>query len=596
VPTRHFDCTPELISGRVPFLQHRDHSKSRILKRNWGPVAAIVLVAAMFVWVKSARSATDHYVSVSGSGTLCTFAAPCNLDTGVCAVGASTRCSGGGKPAPGDTVWMRGGTYPSMTISSNGSGIGVSGTAAAPITLRNYQDGTPYGEHVIFDGSLNAKGSRGSINLWVASHWIIRGIDFNNLATSSRNYPSGTPTDRAAAIAGGWSDISVINCFAHNNAQGFQRSTGNTSSDSGATYYGNIAYYNGYDWVAQGRGAGHEFYLQNTGDFGATTSTTNLPVVSTDNIAASDFYQGWHDYTEGGQIMRMQSIGNAITGSGRLSQLTPSLVGEQVTGANGAAAGSCTGSTKMLYQPIFSGNLTYGKTGEGFAQQLGYLKGACDATVTNNYYAAPGGTSIMLGPTYSNGTLTGCSSTVVNGVCMNGNTFIGATGGFAQSDYPTNTYLASKPTSGKFYSYHPNRYDAGRGWVAVYNWDHDATLPIDPAQLGAYSGEHYKVCHYLDPIPWTCTAITSGTWTSGTITVATSGLNIEQPGGAGVGGIGLWPKPTETGTEFNIYILYDTGGGSPTPTPTTMASRSPSSISFGPDTQEIPAADPGGSR
>jgi hypothetical protein len=499
----------------------------------------------------------DHYASVSGSGTACTLASPCSLDTAVCAAGAVTPCAEAA-PAPGDVVWLRGGTYPAITNDSNGSGISLHGTARSPVTIRNYQDGSPYGEEVIIDGSQNPNNGRPTFNLWVSSNIIVKGLIFNNLSTRSRYYASGVPGDRYEGIGGGFGGIQVLNCFSMNNLVGFQRSTANTPSDAGALYYGDTSLYNGYDSHDNGRGSGHEFYLQNSGDFTVTTATTNLPVVLQDSIAAYDFYQNVHFYTEDGQILRMQMLGSASVNSGLLSIITPNNPGDAVTGANGTPSTSCTDSTKMFYQPVFNGNLFYDSTPGNFNQTLGYLKGTCDATVTNNtMYGGPGGTTLVLGPSFSGGTLTTCATAVVNGVCMNGNTFIGATDGFAQSSYASNAYLATKPASGKTFSYHPNAYDSGRGWVAVYNWDHSESVSIDPGQMGAYPGESYKICHYLDPIPYTCAAIAAGSWQGGSIAVATSGLHVLSPNGTD------FTAPVETGPEFNIYILYDTGRQAP---------------------------------
>jgi hypothetical protein len=492
----------------------------------------------------------SHFAAVDGSGTACTLAHPCSLDTALCSKGAVTPCGGNGVPKPGDTVYLRGGTYPAITSTAGGSGIDLHGTAAAPITIRNYDDGTPNGEQVIIDGSQNPNNGASTFNLWVSSYLILKGLTFNNLSTGSRYYASGIPADRYEGIGGGWGGIQVINCFSMNNLVGFQRGTANTPGDSGALYYGDIALYNGYDSGTNGRGSGHEFYLQNTGDFSATTATTNQPAIVKDSIQAYDFYQNNHFYTEGGQIMRMQMIGTAVVNSGLLSKITSISPGDAVTGANGSPPASCTGSTKMLYQPVFSGNLFYDSTPSQFNQTLGYSKGACDATVTDNYfYGGPGGTSMNFGPTFSNGTLTGCSP--YNGVCMSGNTFIGTTSGFAQSDYPSNVYVLSKPQSGTVFSYHPNAYDSGRGWVAVYNWDQSADVSIDPARMGAYDGENYKICHFLDPVPYSCQAIATGTWHGGTISVPASGLHVLSPNGAD------FKAPPETGPEFNIYILYD---------------------------------------
>jgi hypothetical protein len=61
--------------------------------------------------------------------------------------------------APGDTIWVRGGTYRGLFRSY------LTGTAAAPIIVRNYK-----GERVIIDGSPEATGYQDSA-LLVRGAW-----------------------------------------------------------------------------------------------------------------------------------------------------------------------------------------------------------------------------------------------------------------------------------------------------------------------------------------------------------------------------------------------------------------------------------------
>src|ERR1700688_514108 len=77
--------------------------------------------------------ATDHFAAPdgvpSGDGSI---SHPWDLDT---ALGSPS----GSQPAtllPGDTLWLRGGTY--VPATDNGYLSRVNGTAAAPIIVRNY--------------------------------------------------------------------------------------------------------------------------------------------------------------------------------------------------------------------------------------------------------------------------------------------------------------------------------------------------------------------------------------------------------------------------------------------------------------------------
>src|ERR1041384_4302453 len=96
------------------------------------------LAALGLVLLSSARvagGAGSHYVSPSGSsagdGTL---ARPWDLATAI--------SGGGGRVAPGDTIWLRGGTYRGAVVSS------VHGAAGAPVVVRQYR-----GERAVIDAA-----------------------------------------------------------------------------------------------------------------------------------------------------------------------------------------------------------------------------------------------------------------------------------------------------------------------------------------------------------------------------------------------------------------------------------------------------------
>src|ERR1051325_4758611 len=89
-------------------------------------LAALGLVLLASPRLGGGGGAGSHYVSPSGSsagdGTL---ARPWDLAT---ALGG-----GGGRIAPGDTIWLRGGTYRGAVESS------VHGAAGAPVVVRQYR-------------------------------------------------------------------------------------------------------------------------------------------------------------------------------------------------------------------------------------------------------------------------------------------------------------------------------------------------------------------------------------------------------------------------------------------------------------------------
>ena len=102
---------------------------------------------------------TTWYASPSGSGSSCTMASPCSLATAA------------GKPAPGDIVCLRGGTY------TQGPFVTVSGTAAKWISFVAYPGELPIldsttgvnvtGSFVSFNGLVSEGASSGFANKWI---------------------------------------------------------------------------------------------------------------------------------------------------------------------------------------------------------------------------------------------------------------------------------------------------------------------------------------------------------------------------------------------------------------------------------------------
>ena len=97
---------------------------------------------------------------------------------------------------------------------------------------------------------------------------------------------------------------------------------------------------------------------------------------------------------------------------------------------------------------------------------MGYSTTDCDnVTVSGNYLTNLGGSVFSPGST-------GCRA----GETITTNTFVGDLSGFAQGDYPNNTYYpkTSPPTADKV-AILANAYEPGRATIVVYNWNGSAT-------------------------------------------------------------------------------------------------------------------------
>ena len=107
----------------------------------------ILLCALVCLLFVNLAGATDHFAAPngtpSGDGSISN---PWDLDT---ALGSPSRSSQPSAVQPGDTIWLRGGTY--VPATDNGYISHVTGTPSAPIVVRNYN-----GERATLQAGTNA--------------------------------------------------------------------------------------------------------------------------------------------------------------------------------------------------------------------------------------------------------------------------------------------------------------------------------------------------------------------------------------------------------------------------------------------------------
>ncbi|MEP6994320.1 MAG: S-layer homology domain-containing protein, partial [Acidobacteriota bacterium] len=501
--------------------------------------------------------------SVSGTGSLSN---PWQLQTAL------------NQPAsvhPGDTIWLRGGTYVGTFTSS------LVGTSTSPITVRQYT-----GERATLDGNavttlssaisatdtactlaagLYAAGGvvkigsediylyiktgtntytivRGWNGTPTASHsagstvtthntalfingaytwfWGFEIMNSSGIRTSS--IAGSTPPDRLGfGIDANGPGTKIINMVVHDTGQGI----GVWMPATGAEVYGNLVYYNG--WDGPDRGHGHGVYLQNQ-----TPSTKQM----IDNILLNQFGTGSQAYTEGGFIDNIYEEGNTVFSNGILSQVT------------GYTDNLLIGGTPVALSPSMISNFTYSPSSDGADNNLGYSGGCTNAAVTGNYFS---GSDALI--------LVNCTS----GLTMTGNSFYGAISGFSQSQYPNNTYYSSRPT-GTWIKIRPNQFESGRANITIYNWGNLPSVSVDLS--GTLSvGDGYEIRNTQD---FYGAPVVTGTYSGGSVSIPMTGLSVAAPVG--------WSAPPPTGPEFGAFVLLPASpGGTPTPTPTRTSTPVP---------------------
>jgi hypothetical protein len=133
---------------------------------------------------------------------------------------------------------------------------------------------------------------------------------------------------------------------------------------------------------------------------------------------------------------------------------------------------------------------------------------------------------------------------------MTGNTFWGLvvddnSRQVRRSRFPANTYISasSRPT-GTIVSVRPNRFEPGRGHVAVLNWDLKPYVDVDVTSILSV-GASFEVRNAQD---FFAPPVLSGLYTGGALSLPMAGLSVAAP-------IGASAAPPATGPEFNAFVV-----------------------------------------
>lgn len=199
------------------------------------------IIASIF-FVSSAF-AQDWYASPEGKSSGAGIeAAPWDI---------ASALNGSKKITPGDTLWLKSGTYklPDRKPANAGFEVKLAGTKEKPIVIR-----AELNQRVNIDGGLRVVAPANAI--WIRDIEIALSEPTKEVAKP--NIPMeemGRPWGGLEILSG--KDCKYINLVIHNNAQGM----GFWSGASDSEVYGCIIYDNG--WKGPDRGHGHCIYTQN---------------------------------------------------------------------------------------------------------------------------------------------------------------------------------------------------------------------------------------------------------------------------------------------------------------------------------------------
>ncbi|HEY3279506.1 MAG TPA: right-handed parallel beta-helix repeat-containing protein [Gemmatimonadales bacterium] len=463
-----------------------------------------------------------HYVAPNGSGAGDGSAgAPWDLQTAL--------SGAGGRVHPGDTVWVRGGTYQGSFTTS------LAGTAAAPIVVRAYP-----GERAIIDGNGGNSGSTFDVDGSWAVYW---GLEIMNSMTD--RIGAGLGLRPTGVFVRNASNVKLISLIVHDAGHG----TFIAYFAHNIEIYGWIIFNGGHQNGT--RSDGHGIYVKHDGPG---------DVVVRDNVIFNQFGHGIHAYTESdGALRNLLITGNILFNNGELSDYhNPNLL---------------LGGLRVADNDLVADNLTYFSPGHGGLNvRMGqpfsiYPNG--HAVVRNNYIV--GGSEIMEVGFWA-------------GLQVLGNSFIGTadmirlqdpnTSGHTWSGnlhyrdptqaewrylIPEYTFpqwqlatglasgdqaIAQPPTSTKVVI-RPHLYEAGRATVAIYNWGGQGSVGVDLSGV-VTPGYAYEIRNVQTPFG---PPVASGTYGGGVVQVPTNGVTAEAP-------IGGSPNaPLVTGPAFDVFVV-----------------------------------------
>ena len=330
----------------------------------------------------------------------------------------------------GDTLWLRGGTYP---IRGNLISY-LTGTANAPILVRQYPR-----ERATLDAgdSVNNRVFIQGAYCW---HWgyELMSSGLRRWGDAARGY--GIDFGNSSPARG----LKLINLVQHDTegAFGFWRNA------IDGEIYGCLIYYNGYD--STDRGHGHAIYAQND------SGTKRMA----DNIMFGQYSHGIHAYGSSAAYLNHFLVeGNISFHNGITSTIS------------GFTRNILVGGGRLAEDPRVLNNYAYFNpaSGGGTSCDLGYGQGVSHAVVRDNYLVGGG-----LAFNFRSSTTTDTVS---------GNTFCGPVSGADSLRFPNNTYYGTRRPTGVRVFVRPNQYEPGRGNLCVFNWDNRDTVTADVSAI-----------------------------------------------------------------------------------------------------------------
>ena len=428
---------------------------------------------------------------------------------------------------PGSLIWLLGGKYGNSNTYFFSQ---LSGTESNPIIVRQLR-----GERATIEGSLVIHGKY----TW---YWGFEVMSSNTDRTGDQYNPKAGTLD-AVDVEGPYTKL--IDLIVHDARNGL----GIWTPAEGAEAYGCIVFNNG--WQGPDRGHGHGIYTQNQ----------NAQKHLGDNIIFNQFGLGIQAYGSSDAFVRNYLVDhNIVFNNGVLSR--DGRTDNILFGIGGPLSGIKIQNNYTYHTP--EANIGTSRIGWSFG---GINQ---DAVVTDNYFiggymafelwnwqtltfrgnslysARSADVYLQLVPPQNTGTYDwdankyyGLGQFYFLGQTQNFNGWKTATRKDAQA-----TFAPGAPT-GVWTFVSPNKYEAGRGHIAIYNWDKNESIAVDVTSVLTVG----KTFEIRDAQNIFGPAVVSGTYAGGKVVIPMTGLSVMQPNG-------VVPNPPQhTAPQFGAFVI-----------------------------------------
>jgi hypothetical protein len=384
---------------------------------------------------------------------------------------------------PGDTVWLREGTYVGRFECR------LKGEPTRPITVRAMPN-----ERVTVDfGAPTSEGEGLAVR---GSHTHFRDLEFVCSDTTSRTTasPGSHPEDiRRGQITDYGSYNKFINLVVHDLNKGL----GLWSSGTGGEVYGCIIYNNG--WRGADRNHGPGIYVQN--------ESGNKTIA--ENVIFHQFGRGIQAYAStAGHVRGINLSGNVVFNSGAAAGASYERSADMLIGGGDAPRDIAVQS-----------NFTFQSSLDGFVY-VGWASPGEDIALIDNYFVG----SVRLPTPWSS--IRFLRNTIV--AHDNSAVVFGHPQPIERAQWDRNRYQSMKekpfqyggadrtwlswqeesrwdgrsdfqsgPADGVSVFVRPNRYEQGRAHIVVYNWDMRQFVDVDLAEVLA-RGDGFEIHHVFD--------------------------------------------------------------------------------------------------